>query len=228
MRIANLAAVLVFGMLSATFFFCSIFMQVVYGYSPLKAGFAYVPLGICVAAGAGIASGMITKVAARPVLIAGLLATVAGLILLWRAPVGGSYLVDLLPAFLIFGVGCGICYVTLQIAAFVGISGETAGIGAGLINTSQETGGALGLAVVATIAYNGITAKVAAAHGSHTLIRHAQATANHYAFLSAACFGLAALLLAIFQLPKGKAAQNAQPVTPTFESEAQPVEPAAS
>jgi EmrB/QacA subfamily drug resistance transporter len=229
MRIANLAAVLVFGLFSATFFFCSIFMQVVYGYSPIKAGFAYVPLAICVAAGAGIASGMITKVAARPVLIAGLLATIAGLSLLWRAPVGGSYVVDLLPAFLIFGLGCGICYVTLQIAAFVGISGQTAGIGAGLINTSQEAGGALGLAVVATIAYNGITAKVAAANGSQLLIRHVQATANHDAFFAAACFGLAALLLAIFLLPKGKAAENAQPVTPTFEGDtAEPVGRAAS
>jgi MFS family permease len=211
MRTANLAAVLVFGMFSALFFFCSIFMQVVYGYSPLKAGFAYVPLAISVATGAGVASGVITKVAARPVLIAGLLGTVAGLFLLWRAPVGGSYAVDLLPAFLALGIGVGMCYVTLQIAAFVGISGETAGIGAGLINTSQEAGGALGLAVVATIAYNGITAKLAAAHGNQTLIRHAQATANHHAFLAAACFGLAALLLAIFLLPRARQRRTPSP-----------------
>jgi EmrB/QacA subfamily drug resistance transporter len=220
MRIANLSAVLVYGMFSALFFFCSIFMQIVYGYSPLKAGFAYVPLAICVATGAGIASGVITKVAPRPVLIAGLLGTVAGLFLLWRAPVGGGYLVDLLPAFLVLGVGVGMCYVTLQIAAFVGISGETAGIGAGLINTSQEAGGALGLAVVATIAYNGITSKIAATHGNSTLIQHVQATANHHAFLSAAGFGLAALLLAIFLLPRGKASEEALAVTPTFETDA--------
>jgi predicted MFS family arabinose efflux permease len=118
MRTTNISAVLVFGMFSAMFFFASIFMQHVYGYSPMKAGFSYLPLAVCVAAGAGIASVVITKIAARPVLITGLVMTVAGLLLLRQAPVGGSYAVDLLPAFLALGLGCGMCYVTLQIAAF--------------------------------------------------------------------------------------------------------------
>jgi MFS family permease len=148
MRTANIAAVLVFGTFSALFFFASLFMQQAYGYSPLTAGVAYLPLAVCVAAGAGIASGLIAKVEARRVLLAGLGMTIVGLLLLSRAPVGGSYVVDLLPAFLILGLGCGACYVTLQIAAFVGVSEEEMGLGAGLINTSQEAGGALGLAVV--------------------------------------------------------------------------------
>jgi predicted MFS family arabinose efflux permease len=105
MRTANLAAVLVAGTFSALFFFVSLFMQHVYGYSPLRAGFAYVPLAVCVAAGAGIASGLITRLAARPVLIAGLVATIAGLLLLWRAPAGGGYAVDLLAPFLVLGLG---------------------------------------------------------------------------------------------------------------------------
>jgi EmrB/QacA subfamily drug resistance transporter len=208
MRTANLAAVLVAGTFSAMFFFISLFMQHVYGYSPLRAGFAYVPLAICVAAGAGIASGLITKVAARPVLIAGLVATIAGLLLLWRAPVGGGYAVDLLLPFLVLGLGVGLCYVTLQVAAFVGISDEEAGVGAGLINTSLEGGGALGLAVVATIAFSGIAAKLTAAGGDPTLIRAAQASANHRAFLVAACFGFAALFLAVFMMPRGKASMS--------------------
>lgn len=211
MRTANLSAAGVFGTFSAMFFFVSIFMQHVYGYPALKAGLAYVPLAVCVAAGAGLASFMITKTAARPVLIAGLVITVAGLLLLWRAPANGSYPVDLLPAFLLTGTGCGMALVTLQVAAFAGVSGEQVGIGAGLINTSQETGGAFGLAIVATIAYNGLATRLAAAGQNTTLVRNAQASANHRAFLATACLGFAALLLAAFVMPREKRPASAGP-----------------
>jgi EmrB/QacA subfamily drug resistance transporter len=210
MRTANISAVLVFGTFSALFFFASLFMQQVYGYSPLKAGFAYVPLAIAVVAGAGIASGLITKTAARPILIAGLAITVAGLLLLRRAPADGSYVVDLLPAFLLLGLGCGLCYVTLQIAAFVGVGSDEAGVGAGLINTSQEAGGALGLAVIATVAYSGIASALAAAGGDPVLIRDAHAAATHDAFLAAAGFGVVALLLAVFLMPRRRASTSAE------------------
>jgi EmrB/QacA subfamily drug resistance transporter len=213
MRTANLTAVLVWGAIIALFFFISLFMQQVYGYSPMRAGFAYVPLAIAVVTGAGVASAMITKLAARPVLVAGMAVMIAGLLLMWRAPADGGYLVDLLPAFVLVGLGCGLVLVTLQIAAFVGVSDEEAGLGAGLINTSQEAGGALGLAVIATIAYTGITTKLAEAGGDPVLIRDAQATANHNAFLAAACFAAAALLLAAVLMPRGRAPQSA-PSTP--------------
>jgi EmrB/QacA subfamily drug resistance transporter len=205
MRTANLSAVLVFGTFTGLFFFASIFMQQVYRYSPMTAGFAYVPLGVAVVAGAWLASSLITKVAARPVLIAGLVISVAGLVLLWRAPVGGSYAVDLLPPFLMLGLGCGIVYVTLQIAAFVGISDHEAGVGAGLINTSQEAGGALGLAVIATIAYSGIGAALAATGGDPVLVLEAQASANRDAFLAATGMGLVALVLVVALMPRQKA-----------------------
>jgi EmrB/QacA subfamily drug resistance transporter len=210
MRTANISAVLVFGTFGALFFFASIFMQQAYGYSPVEAGFVYLPLAVCVAAGAGIASGLIAKVAARPVLIAGLAITIVGLLLLRRAPADGTYVVDLLPAFLALGLGCGMCYVTLQIAAFVGIDEAEAGLGAGLINTSQEAGSALGLAVIATIAYSGFEDKLSAAGDNPGLIAEVQAAANHDAFLAAACFGLAALLLVVLLMPRGKAAMSSQ------------------
>jgi EmrB/QacA subfamily drug resistance transporter len=214
MRTANLAAVLVFGMFTALFFFASIFMQQVYGYTPLKAGFAYVPLAVAVVVGAGVASGLIAKVAARPVLIAGLVICIAGLLLLYQAPTDGGYAIDLLPAFIALGLGCGMGYVTLQIAAFVGVSEEEAGMGAGLINTSQEAGGALGLAVVATIAYSGIESALVDAHGNHALIRAAQASANHAAFLATVGLGVLALLLAIFLMPRGTASMRSHQPTP--------------
>lgn len=102
----------------------------------MTAGFAYVPLGIAVVVGTGLASGLMARVTARTLLLIGLTIIIVGLLLLWRAPVGGSYAIDLLPPFLILGLGCGIGYVTVQIAAFVGVSDHEAGIGAGLINTS--------------------------------------------------------------------------------------------
>jgi EmrB/QacA subfamily drug resistance transporter len=222
MRTANLAAVLVFGSFGAMFFFVSLFMQQVYGYSPIRAGYAYVPLAVCVAVGAGVASSLITRIAARPVLITGLVITVAGLLLLWRAPAGGSYQADLLGPFLAVGLGCGMCYVTLQIAAFVGISDEQAGVGAGLINTSQQAGGALGLAIVATIAYSGLAARLAAAGGDPRLIRGAQASGNHRAFLAAACACFAALILAVFAMPRGKAAMSSQALENAQQAPASP------
>ncbi|MFE2350327.1 MFS transporter [Kitasatospora cineracea] len=203
MRTANLSAVLTFGTFSALFFFASLFMQNVYGYSPLKAGFAYVPLAVSVAVGAGVASGMIAKVAAKPLVMVGLTVTVAGLLLMWNAPAGGSYPTSLLPAFVLLGLGCGIVFVTLQVAAFVGVSDEEAGLGAGLINTSQEAGGALGLAVIATIAYSGFATKLADAGGKADLVARAHASANHTAFLSAAALGVLALLVVAFLMPKG-------------------------
>ena len=208
MRVANLSAVLVFGTFGAMFFFASIFMQEAYSYSPMRAGFAYVPLAVAVAVGAGMASTLVTKVAARPVLIAGLTVTIAGLLLLWRAPAGGAYAIDLLPAFVALGVGCGMVFVTLQVAAFVGLDQQQAGLGAGLINTSQEAGGALGLAVVMTIAYNGLASDLASAAGDPRLIVEAYEAANHDAFLTAACMGLVGLVVAVFMMPRGKASMT--------------------
>ena len=208
MRVANLAAVLVFGTFAALFFFASMFMQNVYGYSPLTAGFAYVPLALGIVLAAGTASWLVTKVAARPVLVAGLALTVGGLLLLWRAPIGGSYLLDLLPALIVLGLGCGTCYVTLQIAAFTGISDAEAGLGAGVINTSQEAGSAIGVAVIATVAYSGIGAALADASEDAALIRAANAAAHHDAFLTAAGLALLALLLAAFLMPRSRRASQ--------------------
>ena len=224
MRVANLSAVLVFGTFSALFFFASLFMQDVYGYSPLKAGFAYVPLAVSVAVGAGIASGMVTKMAARPVVIMGLGLTVAGLLLMYRAPAGGSYAVDLLAPFILLGLGCGMVFVTLQIAAFVGVSPQEAGVGAGLINTSQEAGGALGLAVVATIAYNNIAAELAATKGNPHLITKAYEAANHDAFLSAAVLGFVALLVVTFLMPRGQQSMNTVPAAEAPEQASAPAQ----
>ena len=218
MATANISAIFAFGAMSAMFFFISIFMQKSFGYSPLKAGFAYVPVAVCVAIGAGVASNM-GKIA-RPVLLVGLLLMSGGLLLMWRAPSDGSYLVDLLPAFILIGIGTGIIYVTLQIAAFVGIRNEDAGVGAGLYNTSQETGGALGLAVIATIAYSGLAEKMAEAAGDAAQMLQAETDALHKAFFADALLALAALLVVALVMPRKKIEE----IPPEFAGSAVPTE----
>lgn len=214
MRTANVSSLLVFGTVSAMFFFVSLFMQQVFGYSPLKAGFAYVPMAVAVAMGAWLGSELVTRTAARTVVIAGLVLSVAGLLWLRRAPADGGYLLDLLPGFLAAGVGCGLCFVSIQIAAFVGVDEHDAGVGAGLINTSQEAGGALGLAVVTAIAYGGLGEALAAAGGNGAAIRAAHAAADHDAFLAAACMGLAALVLVAVLMPRPRSLREQARVAP--------------
>jgi EmrB/QacA subfamily drug resistance transporter len=207
LRIANVTAVLMMATLVTLFFFASLFMQQVLGYSPIRTGMAYVPLALIVSVGAGVATQLVTKAPAKPVLMAGLLMSAAGLLLLARAPVHAHYAVDLLPAFLITGIGMGLAFVPLQIAAFSGVDEPNSGLAAGLINTSQEGGGALGVAIAATIAFSRIPALSRWANGDPERILHGRAIVFHEAFVIAACFALAAVLVASL-LPAMRASER--------------------
>src|SRR4051812_816120 len=165
LRAANVIALLLLGTCVTLFFFASLFMQQVLGWSALKTGLAYVPLAVIVAVGAGVASQLVTKIAAKPVLMTGLALTSAGMFLLWRAPSDASYLADLLPAFLLSGLGLGLSFVPVQVSAFSGTEEDESGLSAGLINTAQEVGGALGLAVAATYAFRRVEELTSWAHG---------------------------------------------------------------
>ncbi|MFC0041607.1 DHA2 family efflux MFS transporter permease subunit [Actinomadura rayongensis] len=208
MRTANLATVLLFGSTVTLFFFASLFMQVVLGYSALKTGLAYVPLALVVAIAAGIASTITTKVAAKPVMLTGMFLSAAGLIMLARLPKDGSYLTHVLPAFIVAGAGLGASFVTLQVAAFIGVRQHEAGLAAGLINTSQEGGGALGVAVVATAAFAKIKDLRDAAAGNADRIKDAQASGFHEAFVIGAGFAITALVLALVLLPMMRASER--------------------
>ena len=210
LRTANVATMFLLGCVVTLFFFASLFMQQVLGYSALETGLAYLPLAVIVAVGAGVASGLVTKVAARPVLLVGLLLAAGGLLLLWRAPADGSYLRHLLPAFLVVGLGLGMSFVPLQIAAQVGIGEKDAGLAAGLINTSQELGGAIGVAVAATIAFRRIPELTRAADGDPILVQAARTSVFHEAFLVGVCFAAAAFALALL-LPRLGATRRTDP-----------------
>lgn len=205
LRAANVIAILLLGTCVSLFFFASLFMQQVLDYSPIRTGLAYVPLALTTAVGAGIASQIVTKIAAKPVLMAGLTMVGTGMLLLWRAPSDAAYLVDLLPAFIICGLGLGASFVPLQISAFAGSEERESGLAAGLINTSQEIGGALGLAVAATYAFRRIDELEAKAHGVPDLVNEARTTVFHDAFLISAGFAAAALLVTLVLLPLTRA-----------------------
>jgi predicted MFS family arabinose efflux permease len=202
LRYANLATFFLLGAVVTIFFFASLFMQQVLDYSPLRTGLSYVPLALVVTVGAGIASNAIAKVPAKALLGVGLALVSAGLVMLALLPPDASYPARVLPAFLIVGLGMGLSFVPLQIAAQAGVPEERASLAAGLINTSQEVGGALGVAVAATFAFRWIGTLTAAAHGNPHLVQAARTTVFHDGFAAGAVFTVIALLACVVLLPR--------------------------
>jgi EmrB/QacA subfamily drug resistance transporter len=152
---ANVVGLLVGASLFSMFFFISLYMQQVLGYSPIKAGLSYLPLAISIILSAGIASALVTKVGFKPILAAGMLLIAIGLLWFSQISVHGSFLGDILGPSLFAAVGLGFAFVPVTIAAVSGIEDREQGLASGLINTSQQIGGALGLAILAAVA-NGI------------------------------------------------------------------------
>ncbi|HEX9967219.1 MAG TPA: MFS transporter [Solirubrobacterales bacterium] len=149
---ANVVGLLVGASLFSMFFFISLYMQQVLGYSAIHAGLSYLPLALVIIASAGIASQLVTKVGYKPVLAAGLLFICIGLVWFGQVSVGGGFTTDILGPSLFAAAGLGFAFVTTTIAAVSGVEEREAGLASGLINTSQQVGGALGLAVLATVA----------------------------------------------------------------------------
>src|SRR5688572_3788854 len=149
---ANVVGVLTGASLFSMFFFISLYMQQVLGFSAIEAGFAYLPLALTIIVSAGVASALTTRVGFKPPLIAGMLSIAAGLIWFSQVSVGGSFVADVLGPSLLAAFGLGFVFVPQTIAAVAGVRDREAGLASGLINTSQQIGGALGLAILATIA----------------------------------------------------------------------------
>jgi predicted MFS family arabinose efflux permease len=139
--------------LFSMFFFISLYLQNVLHYSPIKTGISYLPLAVGIILSAGAASQLVTRVGFKPPLIAGLLLIAGGLLWFSQVPAtGGSYVADVVGPSLLAAVGLGFAFVPVTIAAVTGTEPHEAGLASGLINTSQQVGGALGLAILATIA----------------------------------------------------------------------------
>jgi EmrB/QacA subfamily drug resistance transporter len=189
---ANVVMLLVACGLFAMFFFNSLYIQRVLGYHPLKAGLAFLPFTGGIAVSAGLASQFGPKVGIRLVAAIGMVVTAIGMLWLTQIPVHGHYLTNVLPSILLTSIGMGAVFVPLTMVATTGLVNEDQGLASGLFNTSQQIGGALGLAILATLA-------AGRTHGSSPA---ALVHGFHYAFAGAAAFVIASLVLLLVLLRK--------------------------
>ena len=183
---ANVAMLLAMSGMFAMFFFNTLYLQRVLGYGPLQAGLAFLPFTAGIMVSATIASRFAPRIGVRPVAAAGFLLTAAGLVLLTQLPVHGSYVANVLPAILLSALGIGAVFMPLTLIATTGLDNDDQGLASGLFNTSQQIGGALGLAVLSTLA----TSKTNGAGGSAA---HGLVVGFHWAFGAGALVTLAAL-----------------------------------
>jgi EmrB/QacA subfamily drug resistance transporter len=149
---SNITGFLMGGAIFSQFFLLTLYMQQVLHYSALKTGVAYIALTLTIISFSAVSQALVTRLGIRRVLPAGLLLSAVALILYARLPVDGSYFSDLLPAFLLSGVGLALAFVPISIGGLTGVRQADAGIASGLINTTQQIGGAIGVAAVTTIA----------------------------------------------------------------------------
>lgn len=184
--------------LYATFFFTTLYFQEILNYSPVKTGFAFLPVPFAIALTASNAPRLIKKIGYKFVLVLAPLLTAGGLFWLGHVPLNGGYWAHLLPPMIIMGLGLGFTFVSVLVAATSGVPGHLSGLASGLINTSQQIGGSIGLAIL-----TGVATSVTVRYLSHlnhrpTAIDMAKASvhADHIGFLIASSFSLFAALLA--------------------------------
>jgi EmrB/QacA subfamily drug resistance transporter len=149
---ANAAGFIMGTAMFSMFLMLTLYMQQVLGYSAMRTGVAYLAVAGTAIFTSAIAAQLVTRIGVKPVLVIGMTTLTAGLVYFTQVSVGGSYLGDLLPGFLLIAVGIGFSFVPISIAALAGIQPAEAGLASGLINTSQQIGGALGIAALSTIA----------------------------------------------------------------------------
>ncbi|MGH7685347.1 MAG: MFS transporter [Candidatus Dormibacteria bacterium] len=196
---ANLVMLIVAAGMFGMFFFASLYVQGVLGYSPLKAGLAFMPVTAGIIAGAGLSQQLIRRFGVRNVGVVGMAIAAGGLVLLSRIPVQGSYATDLLPGLMLMSFGLGLTFVPLTLIATTNVAESDAGLASGLLNTSQQLGGALGLAVLSTVAANATTSVLSGLTSASAAVRvTALVTGFRTAFLVAAFLFLAgSVLLAV-------------------------------
>jgi EmrB/QacA subfamily drug resistance transporter len=159
---ANVAGFILGTATFSLFLMLTLYMQQVLGYGPMKTGIAYLAVAGTAIFTSAIAAQLVTRIGVKPALLIGMGSLTAGLLYFTQVSVGGSYVTDLLPGFLLIAVGLGFSFVPISIAALAGIQPHEAGLASGLINTSQQIGGALGIAALSTIATSRTTHAIAA------------------------------------------------------------------
>ncbi|MFE2714102.1 MFS transporter [Streptomyces mirabilis] len=200
----------------ATFYFLTLYMQLILGYSPVRTGFAYLPFSFGMAMAAGISSKLVTHLAPRLIAGPGLLVAAVGM--LWFATLepDSSYTVHLMPAMFVTALGLGMSFVPMTLGAVSGVSHQDTGVASALLNTAQQIGGALGLAILSTISTSAADDKLPEAAGSlyrglatkdFALVAKAGDAVTHgytMAFVAAAAMFLAGLLVTGFAINAGR------------------------
>ncbi|HEX3686499.1 MAG TPA: DHA2 family efflux MFS transporter permease subunit [Gaiellaceae bacterium] len=216
---ANVTSFLVGTALFSQFFLGTLYMQQVLHYSAMKTGVAYLPLTLTIIVLAGVAQNLVTRVGVRRVLPVGLVLATAALLLLAQLPADGKYFFDIFPAFVLSAIGLAFTFIPLTIAALTGVQESDAGVASGLFNTTQQIGGAIGLAAASTIAIT-FTGRYVDNHPGATAV---SAPALTYGFqisfyVLAGVAALAAVLSAVLIAPQAEAEVVELELTPVEEA----------
>ena len=210
---ANVAGLIMGTALFSMFLMLTLYMQQVLGYSAMKTGVAYLAVAGTAIIWSGVAAQLVTRVGVKPVLVSGMTFLTAGLIFFTQVSVGGSYVTDLLPGFLLIGVGIGFSYVPITIAALAGVEAAEAGLASGLINTSQQIGGALGIAALSTIA----TSRTDDAVSTGTAVPSALVDGFTGAFVAGAIIAGIGIVAALTLIRRDELEQPQEVAEPAFD-----------
>jgi EmrB/QacA subfamily drug resistance transporter len=191
---ANVAGLIMGTALFSMFLMLTLYMQQVLGFSPLRTGVGYLAVAGTAVIWANVAAQVVNRIGVKPVLIFGMSMLTVGLLYFTQVSVGGSYWADLFPGFLILGVAIPFAFVPITIAALTGTKAEEAGLASGLINTSQQIGGALGIALLSTIAVSTTEDHLASGTGMPTALTDGFVDA----FWAGAAIAFAGVLVSIF------------------------------
>ncbi len=203
---ANLIVLLVGGASFGMWFFVSLYLQQVLGYSPIRAGLAFLPMTLCIVAGSTAASRLVARLGAKPILIVGMLSLTVGLFWFTGISPTGTYVGDMLFPSLLTALGIGLAFVPATISAVAGVAPQEAGLASGLVNTARLFGGALGLAILAAIATSRTASEL---HHAGTSAHAALVSGFQLAFVVSSAFALVGTLVVAFGLPRLPARQPA-------------------
>ena len=203
-RAANVVMFLVAAGLFAMFYFNTLYLQRVLGYSALEAGLAFLPFTAGIIIGAGLSQSLVPKLGAREVPLVGMPMAVVGLLLFMRLQPDGSYVTDLLPGIMLASIGMGLTFVPITLIATSGIPADDAGLASGLFNTSQQIGGALGLAILATLSVAATQDTLSGLGGAPQPADEAQALVDgfHVAYLGSAALVAGGFFALLFLLSR--------------------------
>jgi EmrB/QacA subfamily drug resistance transporter len=206
---ANIVGLLLGAAIFSMFFFLSLYMQQVLGYSALKSGFAYLLVAVVIIFAAAASQALVTRFGVKTILTIGMSLLTLGLLWFTQIDVQGGYLVDLVPGFVLAGIGLGFSFVPVSIAALQGVRPHEAGIASGLINTSQQVGGALGIAILSTIATTHTESLIEDAGGAQSAVPGALTEGFQYAFAVGALMAVIGLIATLVFLDRDRRPQEA-------------------